>query len=49
MDPNKLRERVTDKILEYVNPADWQTHKQIEAAQRATTKQIADAMRQATL
>jgi hypothetical protein len=44
MDPNELRERVQREIERYVNRADWRRHKQIEKAQRETTKKIARAM-----
>jgi hypothetical protein len=47
MDPNELRGRVKEEIERYVDPADWQQHQKIEAAQRETTKRIAQAMAEA--
>lgn len=44
MDPNELRGRVQREIRRYVNRGDWKRHKQIEKAQRETTKKIARAM-----
>jgi hypothetical protein len=44
MNPNDLRERVKAEIEKFVKPGDWERHKQIEAAQRETTRRIATAM-----
>jgi hypothetical protein len=44
MNPNDLRERVKAEIEKFVKPGDWKRHKQIEAAQRETTRRIAAAM-----
>jgi hypothetical protein len=44
MDPNELRGRVEQEIRRYVNRSDWKRHKQIEKAQRETTRRIARAM-----
>jgi hypothetical protein len=44
MDPNNLRERVEDWIKRFIDSDEWEHHKKIEAAQRETTKRIAQAM-----
>jgi hypothetical protein len=47
LDPNVLRDRVRQEIENYVDAGDWEQHQRIEAAQRETTKQIAQAMSEA--
>ena len=44
MDPNDLRDRIKSEIERYVEPGDWQQHKNIEQAQRETTRRVAQAM-----
>jgi hypothetical protein len=44
MNPNTLRSRVGGEVEKYMQPGDWQRHKQIEAVQRETTRKIAHAM-----
>jgi hypothetical protein len=44
MDPNELRDRVRQEVEDYINRDEWERHKTIEAAQRETTKRIAQAM-----
>ncbi len=43
MHPNELRQRIAQEVKRYVNPEDWQRHKEIEAAQRETTEKVARA------
>lgn len=47
LDPNELRNRITEEINKYIDPDDWEQHKAIEAAQRETTREIARAMAEA--
>jgi hypothetical protein len=44
LDPNDLRNRLVSKISDYINPEDWQRHREIEAEERETTRQIAESM-----
>jgi len=44
MNPNDLRARVETAVKKLFNPEDWKRHKEIEKAQRETTKKIAKAM-----
>lgn len=44
LDPNILRQRVSDTILEYVDPAVWERLRTVEMAEKATVTRVAMAM-----